>query len=222
MANEFIARLKVDSQEYDNKIKNAVQCLQHLERSARDAGKSLNDASKEQVEYVRSLGNMETKATSARGKLSELTKGYTELSIQYRRMTDEEKREIALLHDYLAAGGDTYYRFAASPIGYDLGIPLDEVVMDYISAQLNGVIPADLYGQTQNRIRTISYSDVLAGDWFCVPVTYVTLNGLMQGTGDQFLPNAKLPTLRLKLSSKVDSLKQSKVFIQRYTELSGS
>ena len=92
MANEFIARLKVDSQEYDNKIKNAVQGLQHLERSARDAGKSLNDASKEQVEYVRSLGNMETKATSARGKLSELTKGYTELSMQYRRMTDEEKR----------------------------------------------------------------------------------------------------------------------------------
>ena len=37
-----------------------------------------------------------------------------------------------------------------------------------------------------------------------------------------FLPNAKLPTLRLKLSSKVDSLKQSKVFIERYTELSGS
>ena len=89
---DFIARLKVDSQEYDNKIKNAVQGLQHLERSARDAGKSLNDASKEQVEYVRSLGNMETKATSARGKLSELTKGYTELSMQYRRMTDEDKR----------------------------------------------------------------------------------------------------------------------------------
>ena len=37
-----------------------------------------------------------------------------------------------------------------------------------------------------------------------------------------FLPNAKLPTLRLKLSSKVDSLKQSKVFIERYTQLSGS
>ena len=31
-----------------------------------------------------------------------------------------------------------------------------------------------------------------------------------------FLPNAKLPTLRLKLSPKVDSLKQSKVFIARY------
>ena len=31
-----------------------------------------------------------------------------------------------------------------------------------------------------------------------------------------FLPNAKLPTLRLKLTPKVDSLKQSKVFISRY------
>lgn len=92
MANEFIARLKVDSQEYDGKIKNAVQGLQHLERSARAAGKSLNDATEEQVEYVRSLGNMETKATSAKGKLSELTKGYTDLSMQYRRMTEEEKR----------------------------------------------------------------------------------------------------------------------------------
>ena len=33
-----------------------------------------------------------------------------------------------------------------------------------------------------------------------------------------FLPNAKQPTLRLKLAPKVDSLKQSKVFIQHYQE----
>ena len=31
-----------------------------------------------------------------------------------------------------------------------------------------------------------------------------------------FLPNAKEPTLRLKLSPKVDSLKQSKIFLERY------
>ena len=34
----------------------------------------------------------------------------------------------------------------------------------------------------------------------------------------QFLANTKLPTLRLKLASGVDSLKQSKVFIQRYSK----
>ena len=31
-----------------------------------------------------------------------------------------------------------------------------------------------------------------------------------------FLPNAKEPTLKLKLSTGVDSLKQSKVFVDRY------
>ena len=31
-----------------------------------------------------------------------------------------------------------------------------------------------------------------------------------------FLPNAKEPTLRLKLSPEVDSLKQSKIFLERY------
>lgn len=35
-----------------------------------------------------------------------------------------------------------------------------------------------------------------------------------------FLANAKEPTLRLKLAAGVDSLKQSKVFIQRFTTLS--
>ena len=92
MANEFIARLTVDSKEYDGKLKNAVSGMQHLERATRDAGKSMNDLTEEQVEYIRSMGQMETKATSAKGKLAELTKSYTEMSMQYRRMTEEEKR----------------------------------------------------------------------------------------------------------------------------------
>ena len=92
MANEFIARLTVDSKEYDGKLKNAVSGMQHLERATRNAGKSMNDLTEEQVEYIRSMGQMETKATSAKGKLAELTKSYTEMSMQYRRMTEEEKR----------------------------------------------------------------------------------------------------------------------------------
>ena len=37
-----------------------------------------------------------------------------------------------------------------------------------------------------------------------------------------FVANAKEPTLRLKLAGSVDSLKQSKVFIQRYADFSKS
>ena len=36
------------------------------------------------------------------------------------------------------------------------------------------------------------------------------------------MANAKEPTLRLKLAPGVDSLKQSKVFVERYAEFSKS
>ena len=38
----------------------------------------------------------------------------------------------------------------------------------------------------------------------------------------QFVASAKVPTLRLKLSPKVDSLKQSKVFVEKYRGLCGA
>lgn len=51
----------------------------------------MNTLSKDNIEYVRSLGNMQTVARDARGRISELTKAYTELSIQQKRLTDEER-----------------------------------------------------------------------------------------------------------------------------------
>ena len=35
---------------------------------------------------------METVSKSARGRLNELTQAYTELAMQYKRLTDEEKK----------------------------------------------------------------------------------------------------------------------------------
>lgn len=88
---DFIARLKVDSQEYDNKIKNAVQGLQHLERSARESGKSMNDLTEEQRDYVRGLGQFETKTTSVRSKMREYTEALLSLQEMYERLSDAEK-----------------------------------------------------------------------------------------------------------------------------------
>lgn len=68
-------------------------------------------------------------------------------------------------------------------------VPLDEVVMDYITSELKGVVSKAQYGETDNRIHTISYNDVKAGDWYANAVNYVTLTGLMNGTGDGFSPN---------------------------------
>ena len=55
-------------------------------------------------------------------------------------------------NDFMAAGGDTYYAFAAASVNYDLGIPMDEVVMDYITTELKGVVTAEAYGEPAGRI----------------------------------------------------------------------
>ena len=37
----------------------------------------------------------------------------------------------------------------------------------------------------------------------------------------QFVASAKVPTLRLKLVPKLDSLKQSKVFVEKFRQMAG-
>ena len=54
-------------------------------------------------------------------------------------------------NDFMAAGGDTYYAFAAASGQFDTGLPLDEVLMDYITTELKGVV-GEQYAQPQGRI----------------------------------------------------------------------
>ena len=58
-------------------------------------------------------------------------------------------------NDFMASGGDTYYRFVNATANYDLGIAMDEVVMDYITTVLNGTVTADKYGEAAGRIHVL-------------------------------------------------------------------
>ena len=89
---DVITRLKVDSTEYDSKIKRATQGLLAMEAECRKMGGTLAILEKEDKAFVEGLGKMETVSKTAKGSLNELTQAYTELSIQYKRLTDEEKK----------------------------------------------------------------------------------------------------------------------------------
>ncbi|MBQ1773058.1 MAG: hypothetical protein IIZ97_02260 [Prevotella sp.] len=89
---DVITRLRVESSEYDSKIKRASQGLLHLEQACRKVGGTLAVVEKDELEFVRSLGKMETVSRDARGQIGELTKGFTDLSMMYKRLTDEEKK----------------------------------------------------------------------------------------------------------------------------------
>lgn len=53
---------------------------------------------------------------------------------------DPNKTYAVVTNNFCAAGGDTYYAFAAASSQFDTGLPLDEVLMDYITTELKGVV----------------------------------------------------------------------------------
>ena len=123
---DSILRLKVESQEYDNKLKQAAQGLTRYVDECRKVGGTLEVVEKETLDYVRALGQMDTTSRTATGKLAEMKKTFTELSAQYKQMTDAEK---------------------ASPFGKALAASLDElkgrigeskVQLDEINKSING------------------------------------------------------------------------------------
>ena len=89
---DVVTRLVVESKEYDSKISRAVQGLTQYEKKCREVGGTLEYVEKEDLDFVKALGQMETVSSSATGKLGELKKAFTELSVQYKNLTDAEKR----------------------------------------------------------------------------------------------------------------------------------
>ena len=88
---DSILRLRVDSAEYDNKLKQATNGLTRYVDECRKVGGTLEVVEKETLDYVRALGQMETTSRTATGKLAEMKKAFVELSAQYKSMTEEEK-----------------------------------------------------------------------------------------------------------------------------------
>lgn len=89
---DVITRLKIESGEYDSKIARAVSGLKRMEEECRNVGGTLAKMEKDQLDYVRSLGQMQTVSNSVRGKIGELSQAYVELRAQYNRLTEEEKK----------------------------------------------------------------------------------------------------------------------------------
>ena len=74
---------------------------------------------------------------------------------------DASATYAVVTNDFCAAGGDTYYAFKAATSQFDTGIPLDEAVMDYITAELGGVIGRK-YAAPRGDLRTITIENTAA------------------------------------------------------------
>lgn len=89
---DSIIRLKVESSEYDSKIKRAAQGLQHMEEACHKVGGTLAILDNDEKKFVQSLGTMETVSKDARGRVNELSKAYIDLSVRFKALTQEEQK----------------------------------------------------------------------------------------------------------------------------------
>lgn len=88
---DSIIRLKVESSEYEAKIKRAAQGLQHMEEACHKVGGTLAILDNDEKKFVQSLGKMETVSKDARGRVAELSKAYIDLSVRFKQLTHEEQ-----------------------------------------------------------------------------------------------------------------------------------
>ena len=113
----------------------------------------------------------------------------------------------AVITNDFCGGGDTYYAFAAATAKFDTGIPLDEVVMEYITAELKGVIGKQ-YAAPQGRILMNPFKDVKTSAWYGSYVIDLYNDGIINGTSaTTYAPNDTLTwaaALKLLLVSHGD------------------
>ena len=91
--SESILKLKVESSEYDTKLKKAAEGIRHLAEVAHRGGGELTGLEKSELDYIKALGDMETKSRSAAGQMRELSNTYRELKVVYDQLNEVEKAD---------------------------------------------------------------------------------------------------------------------------------
>ena len=124
---------------------------------------------------------------------------------------------------------DLYRRMAAIRSQNDADDLLDEII-DRYGDPPKGVLNLIEIALLRARARLAGIQDIRqkAGD-VLFTLSDMNFDAISRLCADpdyknrvQFVATAKLPTLRLKLASGVDSLRQSKVFIERYLSCRGN
>ena len=95
---------------------------------------------------------------------------------------DPNATYAVVTNNFCAAGGDTYYAFKAASAQFDTGLPMDEVLIDYINTELHGVI-GETYAEPQGRItQPFLFDDVKdSSAWYFEHVYWAYDNGVTSG-----------------------------------------
>ena len=89
---DVITRFKLETTQYDSKLRDAVKGLKEVVHMNELAGKEFKEFSDKAIEAARALGQQATGATNAKDKVKELVSSYNEMAKTYNLMSDVMKK----------------------------------------------------------------------------------------------------------------------------------
>ena len=92
MAKDVITRFKLETTQYDSKLKNASKELSDFSKTATQAKEGFNQFTKANVDAARALGSMATSSTNAKQKTQELVGAFNEAAKAYNNLSEEQKQ----------------------------------------------------------------------------------------------------------------------------------
>ena len=92
MAKDVITRFKLETTQYDSKIKNAAKELSDIAKSAKSAGADFERFTKDSLEAARSLGTIATSSVNAKDRAKELVGAFNDVARSYNQLTEEQKK----------------------------------------------------------------------------------------------------------------------------------
>lgn len=92
MAKDVITRFRLETTQFDSKIKSAAKGLSEYTKAASNAGKEFQKFTKDNVAAAQALGKMATSSQDAKGKVNELVGAFNEAAKAYNALTKEQQK----------------------------------------------------------------------------------------------------------------------------------
>ena len=84
---DVITRFKLETTQYDSKLRDAAKGLSEYTKQATMAGNEFGKFTQKNVEVARSFGTIATSATNSKDKVKELVGAYNDVAKAYNAVT---------------------------------------------------------------------------------------------------------------------------------------
>ena len=92
MAADVITRFKLETTQFDSKLRDTAKALHEIASTAQNAGKDFNKFSQKSIEAARALGTVQSGANNTKDRLRDLVGSYNDAVKAYDKLSDAAKQ----------------------------------------------------------------------------------------------------------------------------------